>query len=97
MAASPNAAALSATSRSETRNKNVAKRKNKPPNTDFVDDAVVGTAAALTIGAVLSAPFVGFWPAIAVAGGIMSAAVVLRALTDDDDDKPSGRKPRRRL
>ena len=47
---------------------------------------VVVTAATLCIaGSIIAVPFAGFLPVLAVCGGIISAGVVIKALSEFDD------------
>ncbi len=69
----------------------MAKKRNSNPAEPI--PGVVVTAATLCIaGSILAVPFAGFLPVLAVCGGILSAGVVIKALSEIDDGDEDKRK-----
>ena len=71
--------------------------RQKLPNEVF-KGAAAKTLALITIGTVLSIPFLGVWPLIVVLGAFVAAAVVVKGLSEKSDNhhKPTGKRSRRR-
>ena len=61
--------------------------KENPNRNDLIDHGIVGTAAFVIIGSVLSIPFVGFLPLAVTIAGIVAACAVLRVMTKEDDNQ----------